>query len=205
MDTARADMERVISRGGSCIFTDGSGFEDGAGAAAVVATGRGVGAKRQKHLGSMGEHTVFESEVCGAILALDIIADIPRLTDVDIFLDCQPAIAALSSPKPQPGQYLLAAFRAVLGRILSTRRTLKIRLRWVPAHVGIVGNELVDTLAKEAAQGATTALKTRIKVFESPLPTSRAAVIAAGAKAFAKRWDEEWRTSPRYTRVASFD
>jgi hypothetical protein len=33
----------------------------------------------------MDEHTVFESEVVGAILALDIIKGTPRLTDVDIF------------------------------------------------------------------------------------------------------------------------
>ncbi|KAK7007234.1 hypothetical protein R3P38DRAFT_3212925 [Favolaschia claudopus] len=204
-DIARADLDRVLARGGTCIFTDGSGFEDGAGAAAVVAAGRGEGIRRQKHLGSMSEHTVFESEVCGAILALDIIADIPRLTDVDIFRDCQPAIVALSSPKPQPGQYLLAAFHAVLARILRTRRTLKIRLRWVPAHVGIAGNELVDSLAKEAAQGTTTPLRTRIILFESPLPTSRAAAAAVGAKAFARQGAEEWKTSPRHTRVASLD
>ncbi|KAK6966522.1 hypothetical protein R3P38DRAFT_2590736 [Favolaschia claudopus] len=103
----------------------------------------------------MGEHTVFESEVCGAILALDIIADIPRLTD-----DCQPAIIALSSPKPQPGQYLLSASHSILGRLQRTRRTLRI-----PAHVGIAGNELVDALAKEAAQGVSTPLKSRIKLF----------------------------------------
>ncbi|KAK6995564.1 hypothetical protein R3P38DRAFT_2800752 [Favolaschia claudopus] len=199
------DMERVVARGGTCIFTDGSGFEDGSGAAAVAVTGRGKGIRRQKHLETLCEHTVFESEVCGAILALDIIADIPRLTDVDIFLDCQPAIIALASPKPQPGQYLLAAFHAILARLLRTRRTLKIRLRWVPAHVGIAGNELVDTLAKEAAQGTSTPLKSRIKLFESPLPTSRAAAIAAGAKAFAAYWIEEWKTSPRYARIASID
>ncbi|KAK6981398.1 hypothetical protein R3P38DRAFT_3234154 [Favolaschia claudopus] len=146
-DTARADMERITARGGMCIFTDGSGFDEGAGAAAVAM-----------------------SEVCGAILALDIIADTPRLTDVDIFLDCQPALSAPSSPKSQPGKYLLATFHAVLGRLLRTRRPLKVRLRWVPAHVGIAGNELVDSLAKEAAQGVSTALRTRIRLFESPLP-----------------------------------
>ncbi|KAJ7347776.1 hypothetical protein DFH08DRAFT_652965, partial [Mycena albidolilacea] len=134
------------------------------------------------------EHTVFESEVCGVILALDIIAGMPRLTDADIFINCQPAILALASPKPQPGQYLLAAFHAILACLLRTRRTLKIRIHWVPAHVGIVGNEAVDACAKAAAQGGSSPLATRIKLFESPLPTSRAAVIAAGAKTFATQW-----------------
>ncbi|KAK6972233.1 hypothetical protein R3P38DRAFT_3485478 [Favolaschia claudopus] len=52
-DDARPDMERVVARGGTCIFTDGSGFEDGAGAAAVAVTGRREGTRRQKLLGSM--------------------------------------------------------------------------------------------------------------------------------------------------------
>ncbi|KAJ6529337.1 hypothetical protein B0H19DRAFT_908272, partial [Mycena capillaripes] len=134
------------------------------------------------------EHTVFEFEVCGAILALDIIANTPRLTDVDVFIDCQPAIAALASPKPQPGQYLLAAFHATLARLLRARRTIQLRIHWVPAHVGIDGNETVDACAKAAAHGASSPLATRIKLFESPLPASRAAVIATGTKAFATQW-----------------
>jgi ribonuclease HI len=204
-DAARDEMERIVARGGFCVFTDGSGFEGGVGAAAVAMRNGVVGEQRQKHLGTESEHTVFESEVCGAILALDIIASTPRLTDVDVFIDCQPAIAALTSPKPQPGQYLLAAFHAILGRLLRARHTLQIRIHWVPAHVGIVGNETVDACAKAAARGVSSPLAKRITLFENPLPTSRAAVIAAGAKVFAKQWHEEWSRSPRHARISTFD
>jgi ribonuclease HI len=150
-DATRTEMDRIVARGGFCVFTDGSGYEGGVGAAAVAMKGRIVGEQQQKHLGTESEHTVFESEVCGAILALDIIAGTPRLTDTNIFIDCQPAILALASPKPQPGQYLLAAFHAILARLLRMRRTLKIRIHWVPAHVSIVSNEAVDACAKAAA------------------------------------------------------
>jgi ribonuclease HI len=204
-DAARSEMDRIVAKGGFCVFTDGSGYEGGVGAAAVAMKNGVVGEHRQKYLGTDGEHTVFESEVCGAILALDIIAGTPRLTEADVFIDCQPAIAALASPKAQPGQYLLAAFHAILARLFRARRTLRIRIHWVPAHVGIVGNETVDAYAKAAAQGASSPLATRVKLFESPLPTSRAAVIAAGAKAFAVQWREEWSTSPRYARISTFD
>ncbi|KAJ6541411.1 hypothetical protein B0H19DRAFT_855976, partial [Mycena capillaripes] len=126
------------------------------------------------------EHTVFESEVAGAILALDIVSNVPQLTDVDIFMDCQPAITALSSiPKPQPGQHLIAAFHVAHRRLLRTRRTLRIHLHWVPAHISLAGNEAVDERAKEAALGASTSLKMRVKVFDAPLPVSKAATIAA--------------------------
>jgi ribonuclease HI len=65
----------------------------------------------------------FEAEVTGAILALDIVATIPQLTDVDLFMDCQPAIHALTSPKAQPGQYLPILFHTLLRRLLRSRST----------------------------------------------------------------------------------
>jgi hypothetical protein len=45
----------------------------------------------------------------------------------------------------------------------------------------------------------------RIKLFESPLPTSRTVIIAAGAKTFASQWHEEWLMSLRYTHISTFD
>jgi ribonuclease HI len=158
-----------------------------------------------KHLGTLEEHTVFESEVVGAILALDIIKGTPHLTDVDIFTDCQPAIIALAAPKPQPGQYLLAAFHTLHRRLLRARPTLKVWLHWVPAHVGIAGNEAVDARAKEAATGSSSALASRVTTLESPLPTSKAAALAVGAKAFRERWIAEWSASLRFHRLSLFD
>jgi hypothetical protein len=57
-DEARAEMERVVAKGGFCVFTDGSGFEGGVGAAAVAMRGRKLGEQRQKHLRLDSEHTV---------------------------------------------------------------------------------------------------------------------------------------------------
>lgn len=129
----------------------------------------------------------------------------PRLTDVDVFMDCQPAIIAPTAPKPQSGQYLLATFHVILARLLRKRGTLKVRLHWVPAHVGIAGNEAVDGCAKEAAQGASSPLSLDIALFKAPLPISKAASIASGSKAFAAQWLEEWRGSVRFTRISAFD
>jgi ribonuclease HI len=153
----------------------------------------------------LDEHTVFESEVVGTILALDIIKGTPRLTSVDIFTDCQPTIIALTSPKPQPGQYLLETFHQLHRHLLRAWPTLKVRLHWVPAHIGIAGNEAVNARTKEAAQGSSSPLSSRITLFESPLPTSKSAALAAGAKVFQERWLAEWSSSPCYTRLSLFD
>jgi hypothetical protein len=44
-----------------------------------------------------------------------------------------------------------------------------------------------------------------IKLFQSPLPTSHMAVIAAGAKVFVVQWRKDWSRSPRHTRISTFD
>jgi hypothetical protein len=141
----------------------------------------------------------------GTILALGIIKGTPRLTDVDIFTDCQPAVTDLSAPKPQLGQYLLATFHQLLQRLLRAHLTLKVRLRWVPAHIGIAGNEAIDARTKEAALGSSSPLASRITTLESPLLTSKAAALAAGAKIFRERWLAEWSCSPRFHQLSLFD
>jgi hypothetical protein len=62
-----------------------------------------------------------------------------------------------------------------------------------------------DARAKEAAQGASSALASRIIPFEHPLPASKAAAMDAGAKEFKARWLEEWAASPRHRRISLFD
>jgi ribonuclease HI len=204
-DAATDEMDRVVARGGMCVFTDGSGFEGGVGAAAVATRSGVIGVTRRLHLGEEAEHTVFESEVTGAILALDIVKATPRLTNIHIFTDCQPAITALASPKPQPGQHLLPAFHVLHRRLLRARSTLSIHFHWVPAHIGIAGNEAPDACAKEVAQGTSSPLSSRVPLFDNPLPVSKAAAIAASAKARNRRWLEELYTSPRYRRLSFFD
>ncbi|KAJ7679904.1 hypothetical protein B0H17DRAFT_864342, partial [Mycena rosella] len=134
------------------------------------------------------EHTVFEAEVTGIILALDIIKSTPRLTSADIFMDCQPAITASASPKSQPGQHLLTIFHTELRRLRTARTTLCLRIHWVPAHVRIAGNKEVDACTKDDARGANTPFTLCLRGLDPPLPQSRAATIAAGAHAFRARW-----------------
>lgn len=108
---------------------------------------------RRLYLGPLTEHTVFEAEVCGAILGLDLIRATPRATRAMLFIDCQPAISALEDPHPQYGQYLIDTFHTELARLHKDRRSLRLTIHWVPGHEDISANDWIDTEAKTAAQG----------------------------------------------------
>ncbi|KAJ7347351.1 hypothetical protein DFH08DRAFT_960690 [Mycena albidolilacea] len=107
-NTARAEQESVERAGGFCVYTDGLGFEGGVGAAAVAWNGGKEGKVRTKHLGPEDEYTVFESEVVGAILALDIIASTARLTSEgggsSRLLHSKPSPHSSTAPSPRAEQ-----------------------------------------------------------------------------------------------------
>ncbi|KAI9034725.1 ribonuclease H family protein, partial [Aspergillus affinis] len=79
-------------------------------------------------------------------MALDRAKPIP----VTVFSDSQAAIQAVRNPGRPSGQY---ALRAIYGRIRALRNEglEDAELRWIPAHIGVEGNEKADKVAKEAA------------------------------------------------------
>jgi len=60
----------------------------------------------------------------------------------------------------------------------------EIQFSWVKAHVGIQGNELVDTLAKEAA--------TNMDIKESHKKVPKSVVISELGEISVEKWQREW-------------
>jgi len=184
------------------IFTDGSGTEGNIGAAATTLNPPSA---LQFHLGDDTNHTVFEGELIGVLLALHMIDKFPRPTSILIALDNQAAIQSLQKNTPQPGQYILDAIHARICQLRSCRRIRNLHFESVPGHIGIEGNEVADTHAKEAACGASSPPSQLPSLLLAPLPSSVPALRAERKLTLLTRWLNLWKTSPRYPKMSKID
>ncbi|OKP15081.1 hypothetical protein PENSUB_2366 [Penicillium subrubescens] len=111
--------------------------------------------------------------------------------------DCQAAIQAVQNPKRSSGQFVLSAIYNHVRALRSQTPTfdqIPIEIRWIPAHVGVPGNETADVEAKLAATEGRVE-----NGAEQPYPEGSAGrvLLAATAKRrvrrrIKERWAQEW-------------
>ena len=137
-------------KGRNTVWTDGSRFDSGEVGAACVWKDGEVWMGSRYHLGTNKE--VFDAEVFAIFHALKACErgqfSGRRYT---VFSDSQAAILHIRTGEIGPGQQWARAAIEVCSRLV--QRGNEVPARWVPAHVGIEGNEVADRFAKEAAYG----------------------------------------------------
>ena len=87
------------------IYSDGSGLDNNAGAAAILYKDGDRPRTLRYHLGPLMEHTTFEAEAIGLLLALHLLRRVPGAWKVAIRLDNQAVNVSLNAHKPKPAQY----------------------------------------------------------------------------------------------------
>ncbi|XP_035206671.1 uncharacterized protein LOC118181618 [Stegodyphus dumicola] len=172
----QAERESLIAR---VLRLDGSKTETGTGSAFCVLKGDTVVYKWKRRLGS--RNSVFQAELAALKAAINYVKR-NRLTQITIYSDSASSLDAIKGYKSR-SQYV-QELRKILLSLLPSERPC---LTWVPAHVGIKGNEEADTLAKEAAK--------EVSRTELPDKLPRSHLKKITLKQLIDRWQARWDTA----------
>ena len=164
--------------GGMCkIFTDGSKSNGRVGSAYIIF----IGNQRIKSEGFRLSDfsTVFQAEIY-AIKQAALYVSVAGLNwPIVFFVDSQASLQALKADR--------ITSRVVYDtiRVLNDINTV-VDLVWVPAHSGVEGNELVDTLAKESC----------LSNFVNELPIPKIEIRNIVINSIRRIWNEIWAEYP---------
>ena len=156
-------------------------------------------------LGTVEQHTVYEGEATGTILATNLISKEIFARTAIIYIDSQALIAALTLTASTPGHYLLDIFHTAIAAIKRKLPRLSIHIKWIPAHKGVEGNEKADCLAKEAITIGTSPPSKLPDSLTKTLPFSRSALKQAFRNQIKKETQAKWVVSSRYARMKHTD
>jgi ribonuclease HI len=189
------------------IFTDGSGLDGKAGAAAALYRSNRPPKVLRYHLGPLTQHTTTDSEAVGAVLGMTLLYAERNVTTVSVNLDNQSVISATGIRRPRPGQHIIVELTNLADEAAARfGNQLKLALRWISGHSGIDGNELVDIEAKKAAQGDSSEVhRLPTLLTDYVLGHSIAALKQEHIKKLKAAWHDRWKASPRYSRATKTD
>ena len=100
------------------VYSDGSGYEGGVGAAAVLYRGFRLMKTLWCYLGTLDEHTVYEGKCVAMMLGLELIRrEMGWVLEVTMGVDNQAAIMGTGMGKPAPGSYIVDKIHASYQRV----------------------------------------------------------------------------------------
>jgi kelch-like protein 2/3 len=127
------------------VYTDGSKLDNGqVGCAFVIPELSVTKTNRLNNFVS-----VFSAELFAIQQALEYVEQLPQTDRIVIFSDSKSALQALRNPTSRNRVTISEKCRLTIHRMIE--RGASVCLCWIPSHVGILGNEMADSAAKEAA------------------------------------------------------
>ena len=166
------------------VFTDGSVSGTLCGAATILFYGTNtVGQPSAVHF--EGLHSSTQAELVALRLGCDRAVACPVPSRVTIVSDSLTALRAVL--RRQGGSTLAVAARRALHTLCS--HVPALRLWWTPSHVGLLENEMVDQVAKEAAQPDTTYPTIHT------VPFSRTCLRSAIQRHYSAQLQRQWECS----------
>ena len=213
------------------VYSDGSGFEGGASASAILYKDNCIVKSLCYYLGPLTEHTVYGSELIGLLLALHLLLGLTcqLLHSVIIGLVNQAAIRSLTNQEAEPAHYLLDTIHNTAERLhqcqdwiqhkdlfrqarqrnqqctAKSKGIIDLQIHWVPGHLDFALNDKADKLAKDAATGSSSPPKDLPALLRKPLPASLSALLQESKSKIQQRWACHWKTSPHCRYMSGID
>ena len=158
------------------IYTDGSKSVNGTAAALVLIINNYLISSWTSSLHE--KYTVFDAELLAIEAALTLAKTLPHVP-IHIFSDSLSAVQALRHPSRNP------IIENVRRQLIGVNRTKPVLLSWTKAHIGTMGNELADQLAKSAS--------TFYPRCPEPVPSKKACYSLIKEKIMGN-WQDMWKT-----------
>lgn len=107
---------------------------------------------------------VYDAEMCALASAMDHVAhymdfDLGSISHLHFYADNTSSVSTILDSRPRPSQRFSISFCEHAAEWLAADGSHQLSVSWVPSHVGVLGNERADELAKAAApmEGPTSA------------------------------------------------
>ena len=156
----------------TAVFTDGSKNSLGVGSAVVIPS---LSLEDSRSLPS--DASIFSAESMAIIIGLELIDRLPKRK----YIIHSDSLSVLSSLRQfDPPNPLIKKIREWIEFLCSTGDT-HIKFCWIPAHAGIMGNELADCVAKRATSRAPIQMNLP---YSDYLPRIRASI--------RNKWQSQW-------------
>ena len=148
---------------------------------------------------------MFKAELIGLSSATELLRGESQVQSLTIRVDSQAMIRTTGHGRAIPGQYLVEAFHKQIAAVQTIHPGIEIKLRWMPGHAGIPGNEQAVEEAKGVAKGQLNERRRLPMVCRGEMPCIRSAAQQGHRKMVnnkAKKW---FKHSPRCQRLWGID
>ncbi len=158
-------------------YGDGSGIDGGIGAAAVIYKGDRRVKTLRLSVGSAKEHEVYDGEGLALTLCLEPLRSMSNIKSASISIDNIAAIQATTLARPASSHHILDLFHKRVDMVLRKHPNISLKIRWIPGHQGIAGNEAADEEAKAAAHGDTSMMQSLPAPLQKPIPQNKTLIL----------------------------